>query len=97
MISCRVTSGGLHKQLHVGLSITRNISYEGKVRLTSRWVYWMSVVEIRQCGMKKFDLPLGHHMQLYGLNFDVARQDFTDLTLNSLAEISQADCAKTGE
>jgi len=51
--------------------IEKHKEWEYKVRLTSRWVHWMSVGEISQKWMKQFNLPLGREVQLKGITPDV--------------------------
>lgn len=54
-----------------------NKRYLTEFRITSRWVHWMSVGEISQRWMKKFDLPLGRNVQLYGLEAEVQSIDWS--------------------
>lgn len=57
--------------------IEKHRQWELKVRLVSRWVHWMSVGEISQRWMKQYDLPLGRNVQLYGLDPDVERVEWS--------------------
>ncbi|STB73841.1 Uncharacterised protein [Citrobacter koseri] len=74
---------------------------ELKVRLTSRWVHWMSVGEISQRWMKSFDLPLGRSVQLYGLTPDIQHIDWSGFygpraNLNAPGVDDVVEWAKTG-
>ncbi|NCF03865.1 hypothetical protein DK872_00890 [Kosakonia sp. MH5] len=67
----------------------------------SRWVHWMSVGEISQRWMKQFDLPLGRHVQLYGLEPDVQHIDWSGFygpraNLNAPGVDEVVEWAKTG-
>lgn len=57
--------------------IEKHHAWEKKVRLASRWVHWMSVGTESQSWMKQFDLPLGRAVQLYGLEPDVQRIEWS--------------------
>ncbi|MEB5946482.1 phosphoadenosine phosphosulfate reductase family protein [Klebsiella pneumoniae] len=81
--------------------IQKHKEWELKVRLTSRWVHWMSVGEISQRWMKKFDLPLGRSVQLYGLAPEVQNIDWSGFygprgNLNSPGVDDVVEWAKTG-
>lgn len=81
--------------------IEKHKEWELKVRLTSRWVHWMSVGEISQRWMKSFDLPLGRSVQLYGLTPDVQHIDWSGFYgprggLNSPGVDDVVEWAKTG-
>ncbi|WP_171965371.1 phosphoadenosine phosphosulfate reductase domain-containing protein [Cronobacter sakazakii] len=57
--------------------IEKHRQWELAVRLTSRWVHWMSVGTESQSWMRQFDLPLGRTVQLYGLDPDVQNIDWS--------------------
>ncbi|WP_343666189.1 phosphoadenosine phosphosulfate reductase family protein [Enterobacter sp.] len=81
--------------------IEKHKEWELKVRLTSRWVHWMSVGEISQRWMKKFDLPLGRNVQLYGLEPEVQHIDWSGFygpraNLNTPGVDEVVEWAKTG-
>ncbi|WP_320728742.1 phosphoadenosine phosphosulfate reductase family protein [Enterobacter cloacae] len=81
--------------------IEKHKEWELKVRLTSRWVHWMSVGEISQRWMKKFDLPLGRNVQLYGLEPEVQHIDCSGFygpraNLNAPGVDEVVEWAKTG-
>lgn len=81
--------------------IDKHKEWELKVRLTSRWVHWMSVGEISQRWMKQFDLPLGRHVQLNGIQPEVQHIDWSGFYgprggLNSPGVDDVVGWAKTG-
>ncbi|WOI99628.1 phosphoadenosine phosphosulfate reductase family protein [Citrobacter koseri] len=81
--------------------IEKHKEWELKVRLTSRWVHWMSVGEISQRWMKSFDLPLGRSVQLYGLTPDIQHIDWSGFygpraNLNAPGVDDVVEWAKTG-
>lgn len=81
--------------------IEKHKGWELKVRLASRWVHWMSVGEVNQRWMKRFDLPLGRHVQLYGIDPEVQNIDWAGFYgprggLNSPGVGEVVEWAKTG-
>lgn len=81
--------------------IEKHKEWELKVRLTSRWVHWMSVGEISRRWMKKLDLPLGRKVQLYGLEAEVQQIDWSGFygpraNLNAPGVDEVVEWAKTG-
>lgn len=57
--------------------IEKHRQWEQMVRLASRWVHWMSIGTESQAWMRKHDLPLGRSVQLYGLEPDVQRIEWS--------------------
>lgn len=81
--------------------IEKHKEWELKVRLTSRWVHWMSVGEINQRWMKQFDLPLGRNVQLHGITPEVQNIDWSGFygprgNMNSPGVDGVVEWAKTG-
>jgi 3'-phosphoadenosine 5'-phosphosulfate sulfotransferase (PAPS reductase)/FAD synthetase len=81
--------------------IEKHKQWELKVRLTSRWVHWMSVGEVSQRWMKQFDLPLGRNVQMLGIAPEVQNIDWSGFYgprggLNSPGVGDVVEWAKTG-
>lgn len=81
--------------------IEKHHAWEKKVRLASRWVHWMSVGTVSQAWMKKFDLPLGRGVQLYGLEPGVQRIEWSGFygprgTMGAPSAMDVVEWAKTG-
>lgn len=81
--------------------IEKHRQWELKVRLTSRWVHWMSVGTESQAWMRRYDLPLGRSVQLYGLEPDIQRIEWSGFygprgTMGAPSVPEVVEWAKTG-
>lgn len=81
--------------------IEKHRQWELKVRLTSRWVHWMSVGTESQAWMRQFDLPLGRSVQLYGLEPDIQHIEWSGFygprgTMGAPSVPEVVEWAKTG-
>ena len=81
--------------------IEKHKEWELRVRLTSRWVHWMSVGEISQRWMKQFDLPLGRTVQMHGIEPEIQNIDWSGFygprgNMNSPGVDDVVEWAKTG-